>query len=716
VITISNEEILEHTRLVERHFKNASSAPLYLEKMLLKTLLADFDKHKEAFPKVIKIAKGFDSLRKGDLEPARVITLESPIMSEDGFPMWYGDSTDGVHVPGIGYKNGDSREPASLILGDKYIHLLLGGATGHGKSVTLNSMVSSVLYKYGPWEVRLTMADAKIVEFKKYADIPAPHISSIAATEDSDYLISVLETAMSDMLELNKILGKLGYSNIASFRKNTGLVIPQNLIIMDEVQTMIILAKRKASKIEEIFDLFGKLGRSTGYHLVLCSQDPGSLPNQILSNVLVRLALGCMPEVSRKVLGNEEGKTNLNHKGRLIVNLSPGNEKKEDNVHFRVPFQSDSLFARQKAEWSSMGDMYGFRYPLSYYDDATVLSDMEFKDYLLKLNDPDPFRFYLGEAAFVLRDGSVDGMLKFSLDSKDVENIMVSASSPIGYARYLAILKYNLHRSGNKSISNVFIADEKVGELANFEDTFPEANINYIREFEDPKLKMFIDAVYKRRLCIEADSLVFSGVEVNEMSDTCFYSKFEPGSRFDTLVSRRRAFAILNLLNQPFYGEMFGVISRAGRVPMETFLEIGGELIKYAIQFFELQKCSDGTRLTKERLTPIFNWIIGLDKIIGIGRDTKSDQMGRLKKVLMDCNAANIRFILSSPPVSDISELKPAFRYALMEGLDSIKAGRLGVEDYPDDVSSVTGVFFDKYSDSKEALKFKKISLGDEIL
>ena len=163
-------------------------------------------------------------------------------------PIWFESTMEQAYLR-FGYKNLDARYISDVALSMECIHGFLGGSSGHGKSVTMNAMICGLCMEYAPWELEIHLSDAKIVEFKKYGvNHRIPHISTIAATSDSDFVVSVLQSAFDKMQMRNKIFGSVGASNLKSFRKKTGLALPRVVIIMDEVESTFKFAGKKALK------------------------------------------------------------------------------------------------------------------------------------------------------------------------------------------------------------------------------------------------------------------------------------------------------------------------------------------------------------------------------------------------------------------------------------------------------------------------------------
>uniref|UniRef100_UPI00374E61C7 FtsK/SpoIIIE domain-containing protein n=1 Tax=Paraclostridium bifermentans TaxID=1490 RepID=UPI00374E61C7 len=199
------KELVEKTLKVA---KEGAVKPLLFENYMGRVLAERYnnlDPKLKEYPKKILLPKSLDDMLKGDLRPSDdSITISGPL-DMDGLPIWFDSSTDKVDIH-MGTQNGDSRFPCTEAFSDSTIHMLLAGSTGSGKSVALNDLIYAMCLQYAPWEINLVMSDAKIVEFKAYAKgHQLPHISAIAATGDSDYLISVLRYYYNEMIDMNTV-------------------------------------------------------------------------------------------------------------------------------------------------------------------------------------------------------------------------------------------------------------------------------------------------------------------------------------------------------------------------------------------------------------------------------------------------------------------------------------------------------------------------------
>jgi hypothetical protein len=707
MLLMSNEEILSQTEMFEAVYKDSAMAPLYFDKFMSKSFSNLYKGIESQYPKEIRIPKSLNELLEGDSEPSRIIRLEKPFYYKET-PIWGGDSTKGIFLRGLGYRNGDSRYPSTQKLDNNDIHAILGGATGQGKSVTVNAVINGITFEYAPWEVKLIMVDAKVAEFKKYAlGHVMPHIISVAATTDADYMISVLEDIKREMERVNSMFSVYGQTDIEGFRKKTGLVFPRNVIPFDEFQTAFANAGKKASTISDLIDSFARLGRSTGYHLLLSSQEPGGIPANTLGNIKVRAALGCLPDISQKLLGNDEAKVNFGVKGRVIINSNPANGIKSENVHYRVPFQTPEMFEDQMEFLSDLGDEVGFRYNLSFYDEDAKTREKDFVKFLnTKKISQD--KIYLGEPSFVMRDKDGDNTVRLQFSGDDIENIMVYCSSSEKIERYLKMLYYNISLMGSSVVNNVISPDKPLVERVGFKNI--TNNIYDVRSSTDGNFTGFFVSVYRRLLALEADQMVFTRMLKTDESDKIFYDVFSRGSEYDSEFNRARMYAILGLLQDKTYRDGFSLPEFNGKVS-EQELNIVQDCIAQA----HVSGCAK-EMLTYSKLSPIFNWVIGVDRIIGIGRDMKSNQIEKFKKVLQDCTRANVRYILSGTNAEDLGGIKTGVRYLLMEGLTEAQARRMGCEDYPASIAPVLGILHDKYGSNKDCLKFKKMIFDDETV
>lgn len=716
MLEVDLKRVSEQTKKIEYAYKKGLGEPLFFSKFISDT----YSKiNPEGFvPYEVKIPKPLSSLTQGDFEPERIIQVKNPILDHNGIPMWTQSAISGCRIPGFGYKNGDSRYPSEIRFDDKNIHGFLVGVTGHGKSVAINASIQSIMKHYAPWEVRFLMADAKIVEFRRYAisGPRIPHIKSIAATDDSDYIISVLESGIKDMKALNAAISEAGYRDYEQFREKTGLAVPRNIIVIDEWQTMVNTAGKKAKDIYAMVDSFGRLGRNTGYHLFLSSQEIGDTPAPTMKNIQMRISLGADAQTSTKILGNDEAKVNYGKKGRLIVNMnSPAGDKK-DNIHFRVPFQTDDEFAADLQSFETAGKQVNFFQPLSFYDGEKYLFEKDYEK-IIKSKVTTPFKIFLGEPSFVMNDPDGDGFLSMKFKGTDTENIAIYGNNNPTIERLGKMLKYNMEGLGDKVNNQILNADDEAVRTFEFD---PSWRVHEGRSYESTGLPLVKELIFSRKLYLDVDKIVFSGKQntVPQVADF-LVEVFTETSKFNTELNRKRASAMFHLVTTQFpalgyHGCKLSVDPEGEFVKDDSYNKLSS-LLQKAFPYYEGTK-SLVTEMTRDNLLPVFIWIVGLDKMIGIGRSPRPRYKTELKELMQDCHMSNVRFISTfTSPEEFGSEFKSVFRYSIMDGLTDSNARKIGA-DYPETMGSVLSAFYDSNSDNKSAVKFKKMAFAGEVL
>jgi len=247
-----------------------------------------------------------------------------------------------------------SQAPLSLALGkdiagspvitdlSKMPHLLVAGTTGSGKSVCVNSMILSILYKSTADEVRLIMVDPKMLELSVYQGIP--HLLAPVVTDMND-AANALRWSVAEMERRYKLMSALGVRNIAGYnRKITEAdkraqpifdpLVPEGnepeklnkmpfiVIIIDEFADMIMVVGKK---VEELIVRLAQKARAAGIHLVLATQRPSVdvITGLIKSNVPSRIAFQVSSKMDSRVILDQMGAENLLGKGDMLF-LAPG--------------------------------------------------------------------------------------------------------------------------------------------------------------------------------------------------------------------------------------------------------------------------------------------------------------------------------------------------------------------------------------------------------
>lgn len=677
----------------------------------------DFQEHafkllKQKFPKTypyeVRIPKSIAEMKEGDFSPARVITVEKPF--EGPFSdIWFGDTTNGIDLL-CGYINGDNRFVLDTALGDRPVHGILVGATGQGKSVTLNSIIYNACTLYPPWELCLTLSDAKVVEFKSIAtNNPMPHIDAVAATGDVDYLLSVLETKHREMEEVNQVFVKAAevfgkeVKNVKSFRKVTGLTLPRNLMIFDEFQAMFANAKKLSSRITDTLDLITRLGRNAGYHLLLTSQELGSdIPKAMLGNITYRAAMGCQPEVSSMILGNTGASVNMGRMGKMILNLNSANADPADNINVSVPYM-DPQAGEIAHRMIDLGKEYDVTRHMNFYDEQKIERLAGFREWLTK-QPVNQDVLYLGAPSFVSDEPSNRVVLRFSKEENN--NIMVLSATQQNLMRHLIMLKENIQRHGTPNVvsctSSVY---EEYGARELSEQLFFDE-----KDYEhNQALVVARSIIYRRIACLETDKYIFEGGNTDadlSQTENLFYQAFEKGSVFDTELNRLRFFVMKNLINtDPVLAKAFSIYDDEGKLNM----------IVAAIKLYQAYGALDA-HLTREAVPALTVWMLGFDKLIGFGVLQKTKNMQDFKQMLLDSTAANVRFFMFANSFEEFTELRELMHWYIFDKPVPADITKVNKDDnYPEQIGGPLAVVYDIKDKTIGCRKFKKLFFDGEM-
>lgn len=278
--------------------------------------------------------------------------------------MWFATTAKGIDIrPGLR----DEEDPLPMELGDDCVHALMAGRTGAGKSVALHAIITGLMFEYAPWELNINLADFKIVEMSKYGNshyeeegvkraAKAPHVGKIAATDGMEYVLSLMYDMYEQMDIRQKVFAAMGIQKLSQYREMFGVVLPREILIVDEFQQMYELATPKQAEIiNQLIKMITKLGRATGYHLFFTSQSmSGTVRADVLANFKLRLCLPASEDVSSLVLGNKAASelTGPKSRGYLIANSEGG--AKEFNQEFKVPLLAEG---EENGEEKSLSDL-----------------------------------------------------------------------------------------------------------------------------------------------------------------------------------------------------------------------------------------------------------------------------------------------------------------------------------------------------------------------
>ncbi|MCC8169369.1 MAG: DNA translocase FtsK, partial [Oscillospiraceae bacterium] len=208
----------------------------------------------------------------------------------------------------------------NVVLGDiaKMPHVLIAGATGSGKSVCINSIIMSILYKASPEEVKLIMVDPKVVELGVYNGIP--HLLIPVVTEPKK-AAGALNWAVAEMMRRYELFKETSVRKLESYNKlmesTGGEKIPQIVIIIDELADLMMVA---AKEVEDYIVRLTQLARAAGLHLIIATQRPSVdvITGLIKANVPSRIAFAVSSQVDSRTIIDKGGAEKLLGNGDML--------------------------------------------------------------------------------------------------------------------------------------------------------------------------------------------------------------------------------------------------------------------------------------------------------------------------------------------------------------------------------------------------------------
>lgn len=207
----------------------------------------------------------------------------------------------------------------------KMPHLLIAGATGSGKSVCINTLIISILYKATPDEVRLIMIDPKVVELSVYNGIP--HLF-IPVVTDPKKAAGALNWAVSEMTSRYNAFAEYGVRNLGEYNKKVANMrvpegekapekMPQIVIIVDELADLMMVAP---GEVEDAICRLAQLARAAGIHLIIATQRPSVnvITGLIKANMPSRIAFSVSSGVDSRTILDMNGAEKLLGKGDML--------------------------------------------------------------------------------------------------------------------------------------------------------------------------------------------------------------------------------------------------------------------------------------------------------------------------------------------------------------------------------------------------------------
>ena len=202
------------------------------------------------------------------------------------------------------------------IIGDigKMPHLLIAGSTGSGKSVCVNTLISSILYKAKPDEVKLLLIDPKVVELANYNGIP--HLL-IPVVTDPKKAANALNWAVAEMNKRYKMFAEKGVKDITSYNEKCEEKLPKIVIIIDELADLMMAS---ANDVEDYICRLAQMARAAGMHLIVATQRPSVdvITGVIKANIPSRIAFAVSSQTDSRTILDMGGAEKLLGKGDML--------------------------------------------------------------------------------------------------------------------------------------------------------------------------------------------------------------------------------------------------------------------------------------------------------------------------------------------------------------------------------------------------------------
>jgi len=319
--------------------------------------------------KVSKIINLSDDIaRNTSSESARIATIP-------------GSNTVGIELPNFSrenvylseilnhsdFKKRDIKLPIALgknisgepIIGDltSMPHLLIAGTTGSGKSVCINTIILSLLYRHTPDKCKFILIDPKMLELSTYEGVP--HLLCPVITE-AKKAASVLGWVVKEMESRYRLMTKEGVRNIDGYNGKHKLPMPYIVVVVDEMSDLMLVAGKE---IENYIQKLSQMARAAGIHIIMATQRPSVdvITGTIKANFPTRISFQVTSKIDSRTILGEQGAEQLLGKGDMLY-MSSANRI----VRIHAPFVSDdeiekiNSFLRSQAEPDYVDEILNF--------------------------------------------------------------------------------------------------------------------------------------------------------------------------------------------------------------------------------------------------------------------------------------------------------------------------------------------------------------------
>ncbi|MCD8115814.1 MAG: DNA translocase FtsK [Oscillospiraceae bacterium] len=270
----------------------------------------------------IALSLGVSNVRIAPI-PDKISTVGVEVPNQNVKTVWLGDVIDSD-----AFRNAKSKTSVAIgkdisgnvIVGNiaKMPHVLIAGTTGSGKSVCINSLILSLLYKSTPDEVRMIMIDPKMVELGIYNGMPHLYVPVVT---DPKKAAGALQWSVVEMLKRYRLFSEAGVRDLPGYnavQKSQGAeTLPQVVIIIDELADLMMVASKE---VEESICRVAQMGRAAGMHLVVATQRPSAdvITGLMKANIPSRIAFAVSSALESRIILDQQGAEKLIGSGDML--------------------------------------------------------------------------------------------------------------------------------------------------------------------------------------------------------------------------------------------------------------------------------------------------------------------------------------------------------------------------------------------------------------
>ena len=229
-------------------------------------------------------------------------------------------------------------------------HLLIAGATGSGKSVCMNAIISCLIMKHSPADLQMLLVDPKRVELTPYNGIP--HLITPVVVE-TDKVVNLLKGLIQEMMDRYRIMEEIGVRNIETYNKKASDKMPYIVVAIDELADLMMTA---AFDVEQSICRLAQLGRATGIHLIIATQRPSVdvITGLIKANFPSRISFAVTSQVDSRTILDTVGADKLLGKGDMLYQpIDMGRPTRVQSVYISDHEISKIVQYWQNVSWGS---------------------------------------------------------------------------------------------------------------------------------------------------------------------------------------------------------------------------------------------------------------------------------------------------------------------------------------------------------------------------